>query len=467
MRPPRSTMLVRLGIAFAAVAVAGCADSTPTGPQPAVSYDAISDAITVINTNDSGDGSLRQALGDATDGTIITFDPSLAGATITLSAPLKALADLTVTIEGPADKGITLDANRSGRALVVHGETVTLQNLTITGGENTSGGAILNEGDLTLENCTVTGNHAPTAGNDLGSGGGIASFGPLTLVNSTVSGNTADYLGGGVFFSDQASALTIDNSTIVDNEATDGYGGGLYAAQARLYLSNSIVANNKSAKLSASNCDFFDNAGSADVTLSGVNLTNAGTECYHQDDPHPNFIYADPIELGPLADNGGPTWTHALPKGSPAIDAATECDTDTDQRYVSRPQGAACDIGAYEFDSYVQPTSSIDPNALVDPNTGAVVVTGTLTCPVPGVIDLTVTLTQDQKTGRVAAEVVASDHILVDCDGIHHWGIVLSPVSGAFRNGSGDVTAESAPDYPDYILGSHVEGSIKMFWGHK
>ena len=464
MRPPRPKTLTWLGLALAAAALAGCADETPVAPAPAVSFDALTDVITVTTTDESGSGSLGEALGAATNGTTITFDPSIAGQTIALSQHVTIPADLTVTIEGPADKGITLDAGGNDVVLmVVAGATATLRNLTIMGGTNTLGGGIHNEGDLTLENCTVAGNQAPPGVNESGSGGGIYSLGPLTLVNSTVSGNDG-YEGGGIFYGDPGSALSLDNSTVVDNDG--GYGGGLAVRDSKAFrLRNSIVANNTAEKLVTNNC--YIESASTSVTLSGVNLTNAGvTECY-QDDPHPNYIYADPIELGPLADNGGPTWTHALPKGSPAIDAATDCDTDTDQRYVSRPQGAACDIGAYEFDSYVQPTNSINRTTSVDPNTGAAVVTGTLTCPVPGLFDLTVSLTQDQKTRRVEDQVVSSDHVLVDCDGSQRWGIVLSPASGAFRNGSGFATAESAPDYADYILGSQAQGTVKMYWGHK
>ena len=62
-------------------------------------------------------------------------------------------------------------------------------------------------------------------------------------------------------------------------------------------------------------------------------------------------IFLDPL-LGPLQDNGGPTFTHALLPGSPAIDhiPAENCEVTTDQRGVARPQGAACDIGAYELE---------------------------------------------------------------------------------------------------------------------
>jgi len=150
--------------------------------------------------------------------------------------------------------------------------------------------------------------------------------GTATVTNSTLSGNSG-YFGGGIF---NAGRLTVTNSTLSGNTSqTDGaiFNSGT------LTFNNTIVTNSTSV-----NCT---NNGS--LIDGGGNLSWPDTTC--------PGLNADPL-LGPLQDNGGPTQTHALLAGSPAIDAAllANCPA-TDQRGVSRPQGAGCDIGAYELES--------------------------------------------------------------------------------------------------------------------
>ena len=89
------------------------------------------------------------------------------------------------------------------------------------------------------------------------------------------------------------------------------------------------------------------------LTSKGYNLVQDTSACTIAGDTTGNIIGQDPL-LGPLRDNGGPTETHALLLGSPAIDAGSCQDAGgnpvlTDQRGVARPQGAGCDIGAYEL----------------------------------------------------------------------------------------------------------------------
>jgi fibronectin-binding autotransporter adhesin len=155
--------------------------------------------------------------------------------------------------------------------------------------------------------------------------------------------NTAAF-GGGIFNSGIGSGLT--DSTVSGNTALAG--GGVYtfySGSGNTDLSSSIVAAN-SAPLGA-NCHGVTNPG-------GYNLTD-DTSCGFTE-PTGDLIVADAM-LGPLADNGGPTETHALLPGSPAIDAGpptsgwgSDCPPpDTAQRGVARPQGAGCDIGAVEY----------------------------------------------------------------------------------------------------------------------
>ncbi|NIQ97106.1 MAG: family 16 glycosylhydrolase, partial [Desulfuromonadales bacterium] len=115
--------------------------------------------ITVVNTNDSGDGSLRQAIADVASGGTITFDPGLTGGTITLtSGPLAIGKDLT--IDGSAAPGLTISGNNTTRVLIINpGATANINALVITGGlGNAQAGGIRNNGTLNLSNSTVTGN---------------------------------------------------------------------------------------------------------------------------------------------------------------------------------------------------------------------------------------------------------------------------------------------------------------------
>jgi hypothetical protein len=122
----------------------------------------------------------------------------------------------------------------------------------------------------------------------------------------------------------------VNNSTISGNSANNG--GGILTSGGTATLKNTIVANNEGG-----------NCAGLPVTDDGGNLEWPGNDCGFA-------LSADPL-LGPLADNGGPTQTHALQPDSPAIDAAVECPPPaTDQRGVSRPQGDACDIGSFELE---------------------------------------------------------------------------------------------------------------------
>jgi hypothetical protein len=207
------------------------------------------------------------------------------------------------------------------------------------------GGGIKGVGTATtvLINCTVSGNYA------VGDGGGIKTNcdGTVEIVNSTISGNSTDGRGGGVF---ARGTVTITNSTIVDNSAVGtsrhkGNAGGI-CVRGLLNLTNTIVANNTGGP----DCGIC--SGDSRHGTIGTNANNL------IGDGSCNSDYSGDPMLGPLADNGGPSTgavhapqTHALLPGSPAIDTipAAECVVGTDQRGYSRPQGAACDIGAYEL----------------------------------------------------------------------------------------------------------------------
>ncbi|MFZ5856641.1 MAG: choice-of-anchor Q domain-containing protein [Chloroflexota bacterium] len=205
------------------------------------------------------------------------------------------------------------------------------------------GGAYTNYSGTTstFERVTMSGNTAIGPGSTFGSGGAIYfGFGTLNLYNSTLSGNgSSEYTSYGGAVYTYNSTVTIKNSTIADNmiSAADStfVGGGLLINDATLNLSNTILANN-------TKDDCFTESGLT-VAQNVGNLVEVSVGCGTPS------LTADP-NLGPLADNGGSTWTRALLPGSPAIDAGdTASCLASDQRGIVRPQGSFCDVGAYEF----------------------------------------------------------------------------------------------------------------------
>jgi len=247
------------------------------------------------------------------------------------------------------------------------------------GGSGGEGGGIANEsgGIVTISNTTVANNFAghaglSTFGSGLGGrdgcGGGISSAGSLTIINSTISGNSAGSssfvglgggplgggplggsgssntpCGGGIF--NNASMLTLSNSTVVSN--TSNSGGGVASVdgmnRSTTIVSDTIVAGNVAGTGSGPDC--VGSFTSYDYNLigntSGCAITGTATH---------DITDTDPL-LGPLQDNAGPTWTQSPPSGSPVVDyiPAALCPS-TDQRGYPRPDAGegACDIGAVE-----------------------------------------------------------------------------------------------------------------------
>ena len=262
----------------------------------------------------------------------------------------------------------------------------TLSDVVVTGNvTEAGGGGIENEGDLTLIDVTVSGNMAtgPTAfgggidnassleptqgvtvtGNSASTGGGIendAVITPLVLTNVTISGNTASSSGGAI--KNNATA-NLTNVTLSNNAAPSG--AGLENTHDAT-LASVIVANNPA----TANC-----SGTGTLTSSGHNL-DSGMSCGFSGAG--DLVNIDP-QLGPLQDNGGPTFTQALLAGSPAIDAgASDCPPPAaDQRGGVRPVDgngdgtAVCDIGAYEFGATLPgnttTTSTTLPSCPVEP----------------------------------------------------------------------------------------------------
>ena len=299
------------------------------------------------------------------------------------------------------------------------GLVMTIGNSTIAG--NTSinrGGAIYTQRKLTIINSliranTSTGGSGAGIHNQAGSGDRL-----LKVINTTISGNSAYGPGGGIYNSFE-STLALIHSTIATN-TTYLYGslggGGLRTTDGmslNILVKNTVIVGNKSAVSNPnehpSDCNIFSYPGSWPVEYQSLGGNVLGVGCGLLITGNDRVANQLATELEPnLADNGGDTWTHALPLTSQAIDLALDCtDTDgtpitTDQRGVARPKNNACDSGAYEADI------NLPPLAVNDVYTATEDVT--LTVSVPGVLandsdpegqTLTVTLISMASSGVV------------------------------------------------------------------
>ena len=449
-RVPSVCLILTLAVA------AGCDAPDPiTAPSPELRPRTLTAASVVVqNANDAGPGSLRQAIADAQEGETIQFDPALAGQTITLTTgSLFVLRGMT--IEGPTSAGITISGNRANRVFHTTGTGVVLRNLTITGGKLiTPGAGVFNGGTLTIDHSVITGNETTGAPTVPGFGGGVynGSPGELTVINSTISGNTAADGGGGIY---STAPLAIINSTIAYNDA--GAGSGVSVLNGPLLLRNALIANN-----AAADCAVSPLPSSDIVTYEGTNLSSDAS-CGLD----PAMLVGDPM-LGPLASNGGPTQTHALLIGSPAVEAAAACTVTTDQRYVARPQlaGGACDIGAYEFTAFLQVSLAIDASATVNPKSGIAVVSGTISCGTQTPAELEIRLAQPQKVGRVSTTIQATDLVTVDCVGKKYWSVALAPASGGFQTGAATATV-STTKLDKWYQPATATKTVKLYWGRK
>ena len=383
--------------------------------------------LTVTSDNDSGPGTLRQAIADAAPGDTIRFSLHRMKSfgfdgsdTIALKSSLTIDKDLNIVGPGPAKVLVARSTKKKTpafRIFNINGGNVTISGLSLfngralnpDGASDNLGGAILNFGTLTISNCVIAFNEARTENGGVGYGGGIFTVGPLTVVDSTISNNKVSGAGGGIS-TFHTSDLLVDRSTVSDNFAAV-QGGGINFQGTFGHLRNSTISGNVTspggaasalllltfpgevAGLDISACTIARNKGGTNAVVlaalpgsfgliarttgalvaendsqnfglvgspffisSGHNLDTDGTSGFA------NGVNGDlagtlaaPLDarLGPLAFNGGPTRTHALLHGSSAVDAGACTDAGgaplaTDQRGVARPQGPACDIGAFE-----------------------------------------------------------------------------------------------------------------------
>ena len=370
--------------------------------------------LTVTSLADSGAGSLRAALAAAANGD--TIDATGVSGTILLTGG-ELLVTNSVTILGPGPASLAVNGNAASRVFhITNGVTAFIVGLTITNGylygaipPNAGGGIRIEYSTLTVSNCTISGNLGGGGGggicNDHSTltvanctissnsapgtfGGGIYNNGAnggsatLTLISSTISSNSA-YDGGGIFNNGESSGsglVRVTNSTFSGNSAP-GLGGGIFndgsvSGNATLTVSASTFSGNSSGTGGGilndgvgATMDIGDsilNAGGAGggnlynisgtVSALGYNLSSDSGAGFFTNAT--DQVNTDPM-LGPLANNGGPTFTHALLPGSPAIDKGKSFGVTTDQRGAPRPfdfsnianasGGDGSDIGAFEL----------------------------------------------------------------------------------------------------------------------
>jgi predicted outer membrane repeat protein len=437
--------------------------TTAKGNRPATT-------ITVTNGNDSGPGSLRQALAQANDGDTINFDPSVNIVTLTTA---ELVITKSITISASPQMVTVQRASQAPQFRIFHvmpGHRVEINDLTISGGHitgdngggilndnstltiadctvngnaivsassNNSGGGIYNSGTMTLNQVIVNNNNAVWGGDPTGvpSGGGISNTGTMIIIAGTVQSNMGFWSAGGIY---NTGMLTITGSTILNNQTDNpghfgAYGGGIVnggtmtiqdstisgntalggdlqggegggisgnnntitnstitgnsalrgggvagggnithttfsnnsasRAGGALYLTSPLELGNTILKAGASGVNIFNNGGS--FITHGYNISSDDGSGFLNGTG--DQINTDPM-LGPLQDNGGPTFTHALLPGSPAIDMGDPNFTPPpffDQRGPGfvRVFNGRIDVGSFEVQPTPSPTATATPTS--------------------------------------------------------------------------------------------------------
>jgi CSLREA domain-containing protein len=419
--------------------------------------EAVAATQTVTNTNDSGPGSLREAIETAEPGDVIVFAANARGTIVLDESNGGLIIDKALTITGPGANRLTISGDFSVAVFFVTASPVKISGLRIIQGNlfDDDGAGLLNTGDLTLTDCVFSGNEVSDgvggaianegtlaitnciiADNEGDGGGGVANSGTLTitdsqlirnasdegggllnrgqatitrstlwnnsadsgggifnglsaglvLINSTVSGNRAPETefafdegeGGGIT---NLGRLSINSSTIFGNRAGNegssaARGGGVLTSSGAVTIANSIIAGNSAN-------DAPDVAGT--FTSSGYNLIGiaSGGSGFSRAKQDQFGTTASPLDarLGPLANYGGPTPTHALLSGSPALDKGKSFGFRTDQRGRKRPVdlpaipnapgGDGSDIGAFERATVTAPPTTLIVNTTNDNDDGS------------------------------------------------------------------------------------------------
>jgi predicted outer membrane repeat protein len=285
----RGTLYLLLLLAVCVVSFALAQRTTVKGNRPA-------STITVINPNDSGPGSLRQAIADAQDGDTINF-----AVTFVMLTTAELTITKSITIDGLPQRVTVQRASQAPQFRIFHvmpGYTVQITGLTITSGwvENNGGGVFNDQSTLTIASCTISGNQivgkgggihntgtltlldstvssnqAFSSGSNLSIGGGISNTGSMTIINGNVASNFCHLAGGGIW---NEGMMTITDTVISGNEANGGHapghGGGI-ANVGKLTIQNSVISNNSAdPNLQDGSGGGIDNRGALEILRSSI-----------------------------------------------------------------------------------------------------------------------------------------------------------------------------------------------------
>ncbi|MEO8673799.1 MAG: CSLREA domain-containing protein [Tahibacter sp.] len=337
---------------------------------------------------------------------LLTLLPSGANGDDTgdLNLTVPQIANQPIQVVGAGASSTIIDANHSDRAIsIAQGRVAYFSGITIRNGEpqtnpgDPDGGGILNSGTLTISDSIIEFNHSSANGggietksggvatvvrstlrsnvaefggalqvsgsgtvrdslihgNSANCGGGINALTNLIVVNSTISANHA-YNGGGICSLGIPANTALYNVSVIDNVA-DEYGGGIYGGfyivggGDRFFVVNSLIAGNAP----------YDCNGT--LTAVSWNLFSNLTDCHFTGITDYLRGIISRSTIGPLQNNGGPTLTHALLAGSPAINATNNlgcvdqsgAPLNGDQRGGPRGAGLYCDVGAFEYGAVV------------------------------------------------------------------------------------------------------------------
>ncbi|MEP0366459.1 MAG: LamG-like jellyroll fold domain-containing protein [Cyclobacteriaceae bacterium] len=320
--------------------------TTPTWVESSAIQDQ---GLIVSNGNDSGAGSLRQAILNAVDGDVVTFDPAVS------SVDLISQIVIDKQIEIISDNNLVLinQVSVNERLFTISTATANVfyENVLFTGGNGVDGAAIYVEDNATafFIDCEFTGNDAgsglqggaiyvegdgtdPDAlalgqvfifnstihNNSAETGGAIANYGNAILHNVTISGNTTTISaaieeGGGIYHT--GNFLEVINGTIMGNAADDNY-GGVYAIGGVVNIANTIILNNQATGNSAVSKDIISNTGSINLANSGYNLLGETTLIADDFGPNTTVGLTNTVDISnsvSLALNDGSANANGIP----------------------------------------------------------------------------------------------------------------------------------------------------------